>query len=160
MSPAQSPSSAPALPQVLAWCRPQGREKVNVLSSLLVIQDALGAVPTEAIPDIAATLGVTEADVAGVLSYYPELRTAAPGRHVVRICAGESCKAHHCERLVRTATERLKVGVGGTTADGRFTLQRVYCLGSCAVGPTVLIDRDVHGSVTSDSLPALLDEYK
>lgn len=149
----------PTLTQVLAWCRPQGHQKVNVLGSLLVIQDALGAVPLEAIPDIAATLNVTEAEVAGVLSYYPELRQDAPGRHVVRICAGESCTANHCERLVRTATERLKVKVGGTTPDGRFTLQRVYCLGNCAVGPTVLVDQDVHGGVSPTDLEELLKQY-
>jgi len=156
MSPAD-----PTLSQVLAWCRPPQAHpgRSNILSTLIVVQEALGAVPREGIPEIARVLNVTEAEVTGVLSYYPELRTARPGRHVIRVCRGESCVANHGGQVLRALQERLQADVGQTTADGRFTLQRVYCVGNCAVGPTVMVDDHVHGRVSPDDLPGMLDQY-
>lgn len=157
-----SPPAEPTLSQVLAWCRPPQAHpgRSNILSTLIVIQEALGAVPPEGIPEIARALNVTEADVTGVLSYYPELRTARPGRHVIRVCHGESCVANHGGRVLRALQERLQTEVGRTTADGRFTLQQVYCVGNCAVGPTVMVGDQVHGRVMPSDLSTLLDEYK
>lgn len=130
----------------------------NILHTLLEIQETLGSVSPGAIPEIARTLDVTEADVAGVLSYYPELRTAKPGRHVIRLCLGESCMANHGAKVLDRLRAHLEIEVGETTRDGRFTLERVYCVGNCAVGPSLMVDQDIHGRVTPDDVPRLLDE--
>lgn len=155
------PVGPASLEQVLAWCRSSQEAAVrpNILEALLTIQEALGAVPLHKVPDIARAMGATEAQVTGVLSYYPELRTAPPGRHLIRICTGESCVANHCSTIVAALQDRLQVTLGRTTADGRFTLERVYCVGNCAVGPTLMVDEDVHGRVSPSAIPALLDEY-
>lgn len=131
----------------------------NILQSLLAVQDALGCVPPTAVPAIASTLEVTEAAVAGVHSYYPDLRTTPPGRHVIRVCLGESCLANHCGRVLDAVREHLKIDIGETTPDGGFTLERLYCLGNCAVSPTVMVDEDIYGRVTPPEVAALLDEY-
>lgn len=144
------------LEATLERCRKQPR---NILQTLLAVQDALGCVPPTAVPAIASTLEVTEAAVAGVHSYYPDLRTTPPGRHLIRVCLGESCLANHCGRVLDAVREHLKIDIGETTPDGGFTLERLYCLGNCAVSPTVMVDEDIYGRVTPPEVAALLDEY-
>lgn len=128
----------------------------NILKTLLALQSELGHVPAASVPEIARALGVTDAEVAGVLSGYPDLRTSVPGRHVVRICMGESCVANHCGRVLKALEKKLGVGLGETTRDGRFTLEKVYCAGNCAASPTVMIGEDVHGRVTPATAETLL----
>jgi len=133
--------------------------EANILRTLIAIQASDGYVPLETLPDIAARLGVTEADVAGVLTYYPDLRTTPPGRHVVRVCMGESCMANHCPAVLHAieAYVRLKSG----ERDGNtFTIEKVYCVGNCAVSPTVVVGQDVHGRVKPTEVPALLERYR
>lgn len=132
----------------------------NILKTLLAIQSELGHVPPASVPDIAGALGVTDAEVAGVLSGYPDLWTEAPGRHVVRVCQGESCVANHCGRVLKELEKKLGVGLGGTTRDGRFTLEKVYCVGNCAASPTVMIGEDVHGRVTPEAVETLLKDCR
>jgi NADH:ubiquinone oxidoreductase subunit E len=127
---------------------------------LLAVQGQFGYVPPTALPEIARALMVTEADVVGVLTYYPELRTHPPGRHLVRVCTGESCVANHCGSLLEALADELRIGIGATTPDGRFTLEKVYCVGNCAVSPSVMIDEDVHGRVAPGDVPGLLQDYK
>jgi NADH:ubiquinone oxidoreductase subunit E len=132
----------------------------SILRTLLAVQQALGYVPPDGIQTIARALEVTEADVAGVLSYYPDLRRDPPPRHVIRICMGESCVANHAARLLKELQERLEVNIGETSPDRHFALEQVFCLGNCAVGPTVGIDAHVYGRVTASSLDTVLDRYR
>ena len=132
----------------------------NILKALFAVQERLGYVPQEMVPEIALALRVTDAEVAGVLSNYPDLRTNAPGRHVVRICLGESCVANHCKRTLKEVEKALGVRLGETTRDGRFTLEKVYCVGNCAVSPSVMIDEDVYGRVAPAMVGSLLKGYR
>jgi NADH:ubiquinone oxidoreductase subunit E len=145
------------LVDVLKECR---THPTNILRTLLTVQDALGYVPPEAVADIARSLEVTEADVAGVLSYYPELRTRAAGRHLVRICMGESCVANHCSRVLAALRGRLRIDLGETTSDNRFSLERVYCLGNCAVSPSVMVDDEIYGRVRGADVLSILEGYE
>jgi len=129
----------------------------NILQTLLAVQDALGYVPPPAVPAIARALEMSAAEVAGVLSYYPDLRTTPPGSHLIRVCLGESCVANHCSRVLDAVRGHLKLDVGATTADGRFTLERVYCMGNCAVAPTVAVDDRIYGRVRPTDMVAILD---
>lgn len=150
----------------LAMMEPSGSSsakppaKPNILKTLLTIQQANGHVPIDSVPHIAHSLGVTEADVAGVLSYYPDLRTNAPGRHVVRVCMGESCIANHCDRVLQAVDEY----VGHLNCEPgralRYTVEKTSCMGNCALSPTVSIDDDVHGRVTPGNIATLLEPYR
>lgn len=135
-----------------------GISSANILQTLLTLQETFGAVSHSAIPEIARTLEVTEADVAGVLSFYPDLRARPVGRQVIRVCLGESCMASHSDRVLAALRDALKINVGETTPDGRFTLERVYCVGNCAVAPSVMIDEEVHGRVTPSQVSELIRE--
>ena len=150
----------PGLSEALESCRPVKPAEPNILKTLLVIQSALGHVPTSAIPQIAQVLGVTETQVAGVLSYYADLRTQPAGRHLIRVCMGESCTANHGGRILRTIQDYLCVAVGHTSPEGRFTVETMSCAGNCAVSPTVMIDKDLCGRVTPSNVPSLLEPYK
>ena len=146
--------------QVKAILHQVRSEPPNILKALLELQERLGYVPIEAVPEIAHILGVTTAQVAGVLSYYPDLRVRVPGRHLIRVCMGESCYASGCGRLLRELQDRLRVDVGETAAGGTFTLETMSCAGNCAVSPSVMIDRDLHGRLLPSQLDTLLERYK
>jgi NADH:ubiquinone oxidoreductase subunit E len=150
----------PTFAEVLGSCRPVPPARANLLQALLAIQEALGYVPAHAVPQIAHTLGVTDAQVAGVLSYYPDLRTESPGRCIIRICTGESCTANHGGGVLRAIQDHLRVEVGSTTPGGRFTLEKVSCVGNCAVSPSVIVGEELCGRVTPSQIPSLLEPYK
>ena len=143
----------------LETCRPVPPNKPNILKTLLVVQSALGHVPTYAIPQIAQVLGVTDAQVAGVLSYYTDLRIQSPGRHLIRVCMGESCTANHGGRILRAIQDHVRAVVGHTSPEGRFTVETMSCAGNCAVSPTVMIDDDLRGRVAPSDVPPLLETY-
>ena len=132
----------------------------NILKTLLAVQSALGHVPTSAIPQIAKVLGVTDAQVAGVLSYYSDLRTQSPGRHLIRVCMGESCMANYGGLVLRAIQDHVHVAVGDATPGERFTVEQMSCAGNCAVSPTVMIDEDLCGRVTPSDVPSLLEPYR
>ncbi len=148
------------LTAVLDACRPQPGNRPNILKSLLTIQQHFGHVPISAVPQVARLLGVTEAEVSGVLSYYPDLRTDPPGRHVVRVCTGESCFANGCANVYRAIEELARDRSAGTGADPRFTVEKISCVGNCALSPTVVVDHDVYGRVEPSHLPSLLERYR
>jgi NADH:ubiquinone oxidoreductase subunit E len=150
----------PTLAELIESCRPHSPDAPNILKALLTIQQALGHVPVAALREIAQGLGVAEADVAGVLSYYPDLRTEPPGRHVIRVCMGESCMANHCPTVLRAIEAYLGGRTGEVVADARFTLEKVYCVGNCALSPTVVVDQDVYGRVEAAHIPSLMEPYR
>ena len=122
------------------------------------IQDELGYVPPDAVPLIANVLNLTRAEVYGVVTFYHDFRSEAPGRHIVRICQAESCQATGSEALTAHAKKHLGIEFHQTTLDSNFTLEPVYCLGNCAGSPSVMIDQDVFGRVTPARLEVILKE--
>ena len=135
-----------------------GATPPNILSTLQAVQGELGYVPEDAIPKIAAALGVTDSDVAGVLSFYHDLRTEPPGRHIIRFCMGESCLATHCEKSLEALQKSTKCELGETSKDGRFTIEKVYCLGNCALSPSMLVNEELHGRFTPETVSAAIKD--
>lgn len=112
----------------------------------------------EAIRQIANELNLSNAEVHGVVSFYHDFRTIAPGQHVVKICQAESCQAMGSRQLTAHAERTLGISLHGTTVDGQVTLEPVYCLGNCACSPAVMIDETVYGRVSPDKLDALIED--
>ena len=148
------------LTDLLVRLRPAPGERPNLLRVLHAVETAYGVIDPRAIPAIAQSQGVTEADVAGVLSYYPSLHTHPTGRHCVQLCQGETCLANHSDRVRQAVQIALGIDFGQTTPDGCFTLEPVSCVGNCAVSPSVRIDGTLHGRVTPEDVPALLDRHR
>jgi formate dehydrogenase subunit gamma len=127
-----------------------------LIEVLHAIQAQLGYVPPAAVPLVASELNLSRAEVHGVVSFYHFFRSTPPGAHTVSVCRAESCQAVGGEALAVHARQRLGVDFHGTTPDGRFSLEPVYCLGNCACSPAVMIDGRLHGRVTPERFDALL----
>ena len=127
-----------------------------LLPILHAIQDELGFVPSGAVPIIAKALNLSRAEVHGVLTFYHLYRTEAPGKQTLFVCRAEACQSMGARELERHVKDKLKIDFHETTADGRFSLEPVYCLGNCACSPAVMIDETVHGRVTPERLDELL----
>ena len=121
------------------------------------VQAEFGCIPAGAVAVIAGLLNLSRAEVHGVVTFYHHFRTKAPGRHVLQVCRAESCQAAGGRAIERHAQDRLGIGFGETTADGRVSLEAIYCLGLCACSPAAMLDGEVHGRVTPERLDALLD---
>lgn len=120
------------------------------------VQATWGHIPDAAVPLIARALNLSRADVWGVVTFYHDLRTEPAGKHVLKICRAEACQAMGCEGLVERAEQRLGVTCGQTSADGRVTLEAVYCLGLCATAPSAMLDGKVVGRLDEARLEALI----
>ncbi|MDO9273692.1 MAG: formate dehydrogenase subunit gamma [Rugosibacter sp.] len=125
------------------------------------IQDALGYIPPDAVPSIARALNLSRAEVHGVITYYHYFRQTPPGRHVVRVCRAEACQSVGCEALATHVQSALACEFHATSADGDVTLEAVYCLGHCAVGPNIQIDETtLHARMTPEKFDRLLAELR
>ena len=127
---------------------------------LHALQRAFGHVPREAVPMIAAALNLSRAEIHGVVSFYHDFREAPPGRHVMKLCRAESCQSMGADDLHRHAQDKLRIGWGETTSDGKVTLQAVYCLGLCASSPSAMIDGKVYGRLDNAKLDRLIERVK
>ena len=127
-----------------------------LLPVLHALQETFGYVDPRAVPLVAKALNLSRAEVYGVLTFYPDLRSTPPGKVRVQVCRGEACQSVGGHALARHATGSLGVDFGGTTADGSVTLDEVFCLGNCALGPTVTVDGRLHGRVLAADLDRLI----
>jgi formate dehydrogenase subunit gamma len=127
---------------------------------LHAIQDKLGFVPNDAVPLIALELNLSRAEVHGVITFYHYFRTQRPGRHVMHLCRAEACQAVGAVELEEHAKRSLGIDFHGTTADGAVTLEPVYCLGNCALGPSIMVDERLRGRVTPKRFDELVEQAR
>jgi formate dehydrogenase subunit gamma len=137
-----------------------GAEQGALLPVLHALQDRLGYIPPATLPAIGKALNLSRAEVHGVVTFYPHFRQKCAGMHVIHICQAEACQAMGAAELTAHAQRSLGVELHGTTADGRYTLEPVYCLGNCACSPAMMIGDNLHGRVDAamfDAVVAQLD---
>lgn len=127
-----------------------------LLPILHAVQEEFGCVTAEVIPLIAAELNLSRAEVHGVASFYRDFRSSRGGATTVRICRAEACQSVGGRELAAAAQEQLGLKFGETSTDQSVTLDEVFCLGNCALGPAVQINDVMHGRVAVDRLPALI----
>jgi formate dehydrogenase subunit gamma len=130
------------------------------LPILHAIQQTFGYVPSAAIPQIAEALNLTRAEVHGIASFYHDFRRAPPGRHVLRLCRAEACQSLGADHLAAEVQARLDVGWHDTTPDGALTLEPVFCLGLCAVGPSGMLDGKPLGRLDPARVETALDAVR
>jgi NADH-quinone oxidoreductase subunit E len=139
---------------------PAGFEASLVLPCLHRIQKDRGYVADEDIDGLVAYLGVPRIQVEEVLSYYTMLRREGIGRTHLQICRNIACSMRGAEGVIDHACKRLGVKPGETTADGKFTLSTVECLGSCGTAPVMMVNDAYHENLTLAELDRLLGEFK
>jgi formate dehydrogenase subunit gamma len=131
-------------------------ERGPLLPILHDVHAAFGCISREAIPVIADALNLSRAEVHGVVSFYRDFRSEPAGRVVVRVCRAEACQANGAEELVRHAGRRLGLAVGETAPDRSITFDEVFCLGNCALGPSVLVGDRLVGRVDAERFDELI----
>lgn len=124
------------------------------------VQDALGYVPKDATALIATELNLSRADVHGVATFYHYFRKERPGRHVFFLCRAEACQSVGAATLERHAKHSLGIDFHQTTPDGAVSLEPVYCLGNCALGPSVMVDERLQGRVSPQRFDELVLEAR
>ncbi|NND44269.1 MAG: formate dehydrogenase subunit gamma [Gammaproteobacteria bacterium] len=128
----------------------------GLMPLLHAVQETIGFIPPDAIRVIGKGMGLSRAEVHGVISFYHDFRTTPGGETTIHICRAEACQAMGARELEVHAKTFLGVDYGGTTEDGRFTLQPVYCLGNCACSPSIRIGDDVFARVTPERFSKLV----
>lgn len=131
-------------------------ERGALLPVLHAVQAELGHVPQEAIPVLADEFNLSRADVHGVVTFYHDFRREPAGRTVVRVCRAEACQALGAEELVSYA-RAAGLALGETTPDGAVTVEQVFCLGNCALGPALEVNGRLYGRVGPAELGALIE---
>jgi NADH-quinone oxidoreductase subunit E len=137
----------------------QGKPE-QLISALLAVQRYCGYLPENVMRALAKELRVPLSKVYGVATFYSQFRLRPRGRHLVSVCLGTACQVRGGERIYRRVKRELGVKLGGTTPDGRFTLETVSCVGACSMAPVVIIDEDTHGRLTSEKTIKVIQQYK
>ncbi|GIZ13032.1 NADH-quinone oxidoreductase subunit E [Pseudomonas sp. NCCP-436] len=130
------------------------------IEALKIVQKERGWVPDGAADAIGEVLGIPASDVEGVATFYSQIFRQPVGRHIIRICDSMTCYIGGHESLLDSLKERLGIVPGQTTADGRFTLLPVCCLGNCDKAPAVMIDDDTYGNLDAQGIAQLLEDYQ
>lgn len=130
------------------------------IDALLTIQRRRGWISDDSILEIAQFLEITAEDLDSVATFYNLVFRKPVGRHVAFMCDSISCWIKGCEQVKEQIKKLYDVELGQTTSDGRLTLLPIACLGHCERAPAMMIDQDVHGDVTPDTIEQIVAKYK
>ena len=130
------------------------------IDAMKVVQKHRGWVSDEALKDISELLDVPASELDSVATFYNLIFRKPVGRHVIMICDSISCWVMGYDRLRDHLIKRLGVKMGETTADGRFTLLPIVCLGTCDHAPAMMVDEDLHRDLDADKIDSILEQYK
>ena len=132
--------------------------KAVILPALYLAQKEFGYVSDEAIVYIAGLIGTSSAEIEGVATFYTMYNRKPVGKYHVQICRNISCSLLGAEHLIEHVSRKLGVRPGETTPDGKFTLAKVECLGSCGTAPVMQVNDEYHENLTVESIDRILDQ--
>jgi len=134
-------------------------EQGILIQLLLDIQSEFNWIPQEAIVRISERLQIPLSQIYRVVSFYKAMSLAPIGRHLVQVCLGTACHVRGGPKILNRVEEALEIKAGETTQDMNFTLRRVNCLGCCALGPVMIVDKDYHGKIMPAMVKEVLEGY-
>ncbi len=134
-------------------------ESGQVIPLLQRAQEMYGYVSPEVIKIISDYTKSSEAQIYGVATFYAQFRLTPVGEHIIRICHGTACHVANVKTVHIALEEELGIHDGETTPDGKFTFEKVSCLGCCSLAPVMMIDEDTHGRLTPESAVKILRSY-
>jgi NADH-quinone oxidoreductase subunit E len=135
-------------------------DKALLVDILQDTQAEIGYLPKEALEEVSRGLDVPQSRVYSVATFFKAFSLKPRGRHLINVCVGTACHVRGAVKVLEKIQDELKVQTGETTKDLRFTLETVNCVGSCALGPMVIIGEDYHGEMTQDKVGPVLAGYK
>ncbi len=124
------------------------------------ISDLYNYVPSEVVPVLVDRLGVKESLIYSVATFYKTISLEPRGKYIVSVCTGTACHVRGAEKIMDALQEKLNIDEGQTTEDRLFTLEGVRCIGCCASGPVITVNKDTHGGLDRSSALGVVDEYE
>jgi NADH-quinone oxidoreductase subunit E len=135
-------------------------ERGDLIPALQRVQDIDGYLRPDTIRSISRWLKISENEIFGVATFYAQFRFHPPGQHHIKVCRGTACHVRGGEQILATAQQYLGIKTGETTADRKYDLDRVACLGCCALAPVVAFDNKIHSQMSVRKIQKILDEHK
>jgi NADH-quinone oxidoreductase subunit E len=131
-----------------------------MISILQEIQDIYGYVPRAAIMRVSEGTGVAASDIYGIVTFYAQFRLQPQGEHVIKVCHGTACHLNGAERVADSICQCVGAKEGETSPDGKYTVEKVACLGCCSLAPTIMIDNETHGRLTPDNVRKVIKDFE
>jgi NADH-quinone oxidoreductase subunit E len=132
------------------------KQRGNLIPILQMVQNKLAYLPPEALKTVAQHLKIPESEVYGVATFYNQFRFHPPGKHPIKVCLGTACHVKAGDIILENFERKLKISEGETTPDRGFSIERVACVGCCALAPVAIIDETVHGHMAPSKVEGLL----
>jgi NADH:ubiquinone oxidoreductase subunit E len=124
------------------------------------ISDLYNYLPPEVIPLLVEKLGVKESLIYSVATFYKTISLEPRGKYIISVCTGTACHVRGADRIMDGLREKLHIKEGQTTDDMLFSLQAVRCIGCCASGPVITVNKETHGGIDRSSVVKIIDQYK
>jgi NADH-quinone oxidoreductase subunit E len=131
-------------------------DRGQLIPLLQIAQKALGYLPVEALALVAEHLSITRSETYGVASFYNQFRFNPPGRNPIKVCMGTACHVRGGEIILENFERKLEIREGETTADREFSIERVACVGCCALAPVALVGDTLHGHMAPSKVEGLV----
>jgi NADH:ubiquinone oxidoreductase subunit E len=131
----------------------------SVIGVLRECQNVVGYLPVELIDYISYGLNLSRSEVFGVASFYALFSFVPKGRHTVKVCMGTACYVKGIKEVLNRIENHYQVTQGATSADRRFSLEAVRCLGACGLAPVMVVDQDTYGAIRADRVIDTLEQY-
>jgi NADH:ubiquinone oxidoreductase subunit E len=135
-------------------------DKESLLMIMQDISDLYHYVPPEVVPVLAQKLDVRKSLIFSVATFYKTISLEPRGKYIVHVCTGTACHVRGAEKVMDALKGELHTHEGGTTTDGLFTLEGVRCIGCCASGPVMTVNKETHGGLDRSSALKILDNYR
>lgn len=153
---------AKQMKEIDAWVAkyPADQKQSAVMSALTIVQEEHGYLTKELMDAVADYLNMPPIAVYEVASFYTMYEHQPLGRNLINVCTSISCMLRDSAGVVDQLQNKLGIKLGETTADGRFTLRTVDCLGACAFAPMMQVNKDYHENLTAESIEKVLEDYQ
>ena len=123
------------------------------------VQEFFGYISSDIVDEIGRFAQVPPGEIYGVASFYSQFRFTKPGKHNIQVCLGTACHVRGSGRILEYLEHKIEIQAGETTPDGEFSLERTACFGCCALAPVVMVNKDVHGRMSSTRAQKLVKQY-
>jgi len=135
-------------------------DRESLLMILQDINELYNFVPPECIPFLAEKLNVPKSLIYSVATFYKTISSEPRGKYIVNVCTGTACHVRGAEKIIDALEDNLQIKPDETTEDGLFTLETVRCLGCCASGPVITVNKNMHGGLDRSSVINIIEDYK
>jgi NADH-quinone oxidoreductase subunit E len=134
-------------------------QKGALISILQEIQKHYGYIPSIAIMRLSQITAIPAAEIYSIVTFYAQFRLSPRGENVIKICRGTACHLNEAEELARAVYDCVGAGDNETSPDGKFTIEKVACLGCCSLSPAIMINDEIFGRLTPDIVPKVISDF-